>query len=114
MPRRKNEGVGEVLIRRRFIPAYVSEGVQIFTKSFNFVQSRSELSHKLRIHAKRCTHIFACNQLVEESDQNSNLENKSDEIEVKVEMHDSDDEPLNKIRKLSDDVIDIAIKEEIS
>ena len=62
-------------------------------------------------HANSNTHILAC-ELAKESDQNSKLENKTDEIEVKVEMHDSDDEPLNKIIKLSDDVIDIACKEE--
>jgi len=46
--------------------------------------------------------------LVKKSDQYSN----TDEIEVKVENPDSDDEPLNKIIKLSDDVIDISCKEE--
>jgi len=51
--------------------------------------------------------------LAEES-ETSILENKSDEIEVKVEMHDSDDEPLNKIRKLNDDVMESACKEELS
>jgi len=61
----------------------------------------------LHSHAKGSIHILARDLLVAESDQNSKLENTNDEIEVKVEMHDSDDEPLNKIIKLNDDVTDI-------
>ena len=118
MPRRKTlvnlkKGAREIFIRRHVYPAYVSEGVDIFTNSFNFILSRSELSHRLRKHTKGNIHILACEKLVKESDQDSKFENKTDEIEVKVEMHDSDDEPLNKIIKLSDDVIDISCKEEI-
>jgi len=42
------------------------------------------------------------NEIVKKSDQYSKLENDEIEmIEIKVEMHDSDDEPLNKIMKLS-------------
>ena len=65
--------------------AYVSEGVHIFTKSFNIVLSDKVLCSRLDRHAKGKIHIRACEKLVEESDQNSKLEN--DEIEVKVEMH---------------------------
>ena len=66
------------------------------------------MSYRLAKHEGSNTHIFACAQLVKKSDQYSN----TDEIEVKVENPDSDDEPLNKIIKLSDDVIDISCKEE--
>ena len=69
-------------------------------------------NYRLGKHEIANTHIFACSQLAKESDQNSKLENKNDEIEVKVEMHDSDDEPLNKMIKLGDDVIDSACKEQ--
>jgi len=91
--------------------AYISDGVHIFTNNFNFVHSRSALSIRLGNHAKGSIHILACEKLVEESDQNSKLANKN-EIAVKVEMHDSDDEPLNKMIKLGDDVIDISCKAE--
>jgi len=63
------------------------------------------MNNRLTSHVKTHKHIVACAEY-------SKLENKTSEIEVKVEMHDSDDEPLNKIIKLSDDVIDIASKEE--
>ena len=61
-------------------------------REFNFIHSRSELSRRLSKHANGSGHILACEKLAKESDQNSKLENKSDEIEVKVEMHDSGDE----------------------
>jgi len=93
--------------------AYGSEGVQIFNNSFNIVHSDKQLCRRLARHASSKTHIFACDQLVKKHDQYSKLGNKP-EIEVKVENPDFDDEPLNKIRKLSDDVIDISCKEEIS
>ena len=95
---------------------WTSEGVHIFKTNFNNKQTekkqKSLLYQRLHSHARSNIHICACVQLVKQSDKYAKLENKTDEIEVKVEMHDSDDEPLNKIIKLSDDVIDIACKEE--
>ena len=95
---------------------WTTEGVNIFNNNFNNKQTekkeKSCLYQRLHSHARSNIHMLACAQLVKQSDKYPKLENKSDEIEVKVEMHDSDDEPLSKILKLSDDVIDISCKEE--
>ena len=82
---------------------WASEGVQV-NKHFN-PHERHRLLNSIIHHGSSDYHRAAHVRYLK-------VQNKSDEIEVKVEMHDSDDEPLNKIIKLSDDVIDIACKEE--
>jgi len=54
---------------------YVSEGLPIFNSSFNIVLSDQDLARRLAKHAKGKRHILA-----------SKLENKTDEIEVKVRV----------------------------
>mgnify|MGYP006944981260 CR=1 FL=1 len=60
-------------------------------EAINIEPTEAEIKNK--IDAKTCA------QLVKKRDQHSKF--KNDEIGVKVEMHDSDDEPLTKIIKLS-------------
>ena len=94
--------------------------------NFN-TKERNKMFVRFNGHSQAPTHILACSPRwreqndapeeqisVPEIDENGEIkmERTDDEIEVKVEMHDSDDEPLNKIMRLSDDVIDIACKEE--
>ena len=82
---------------------WASDGVQV-NKHFNS-NERKLLYNRIITHGQTEHHRAAHTRYVK-------FHNKSDEIEVKVEMHDSDDEPLNKIIKLSDEVIDISCKEE--
>jgi len=91
---------------------------------------RKKIYTRFKHHSKSCSHILACSEknakgfknepeepislvsFFEENEaitiepteaeiENKRLEEENDEIGVKVEIHDSDDEPLTKIIKLS-------------
>ena len=90
--------------------------------------TRTRIGAGLHGHAHASYHMFACTQIskwnnngIVKTEPVANDQNQVEtgDIDIKtetviVEMHDSDDEPLNKIIKRNEDVIDISFKDEIS